>query len=477
MNRVITHPVPDNVILEKDYKVRVRAVGEEDFVELSTYRVKVDMHDVQNASMAYFDFEGEAEVEISGPWYIYQVDIRPLSLSIPYSCDTKILRFTINKPANLSIELNKDRRHNLHLFAGEIETKIPDKMSENTLVISGSLNRLNGFGSEVMKRLDEMPKGRTLYIEPGFYYLRETALRLPSDTKIYLAGGAVIAGAFICSHAENIHIYGRGVIYQPEFHRYSGINGIRLSFSRNICIEDVIFINPPHYTVYIGGSKEVVINNIKAFSCEGWSDGIDIMSSENIRIQGGFLRNSDDCIAIYGSRWEYRGDSKNIYVKGLTVWADVAHPLNIGTHGNHEKEGDIIEDISFEDIDILEHNEYQEGYLGCMTINPGDKNTVRNISYKNIRIEPFKHGKLLDVQVKYNPDYNPAPGRRIEYISFQDIYYNGREEVTSQIKGYSEEFYVKDVAIENLVINGQRVRSLEEANIEADDYAYDIRLL
>jgi len=236
MNRVITHPVPDNVILEKDYIVRVRAVGEEDFVELSTYRVKVDMHDVQNASMAYFDFEGEAEVEISGPWYIYQVDIRPLSLSIPYNCDTKILRFTIDKPANLSIELNKDRRHNLHLFAGEIETKIPDKMSENTLVISGSLNRLSGFGSEVMKRLDEMPKGRTLYIEPGFYYLRETVLRIPSDTKIYLAGGAVIAGAFICSHAENIHIYGRGVIYQPEFHRYSGINGIRLSFSRNLCM-------------------------------------------------------------------------------------------------------------------------------------------------------------------------------------------------------------------------------------------------
>lgn len=56
MNRVVSYKVHKEAVLQKDFKVKVRALGEENWTELSTYRVKVDMHDVQNASMAYFDF-------------------------------------------------------------------------------------------------------------------------------------------------------------------------------------------------------------------------------------------------------------------------------------------------------------------------------------------------------------------------------------------------------------------------------------
>ena len=476
MNRVVSYPIHKEAVLQKDYEVKARAMGEEDWTELSTYRVKVDMHDVQNASMVYFDFEGEVEIEISGPWYLYQVDIRPLSKEIRCSCDTKKVRFTLNKPANLSIEFNKDRNHNLHLFAGRIEEDIPDIKEDNTLIIHGSSDRLNSFGGEIVRKLSSMPKGRTLYIEPGIHYINEVTMRLPSDTKVYLAGGCIIIGAFLCSNVENIRIYGRGIIDQADFARFSGINGIRLSHARNIQIEDLIFINPPHYTVYIGGSRNILLRNMKAFSCEGWSDGIDIMSSQDILVQDGFLRNSDDCIAIYGRRWDYNGDSKHITIKGLTVWADVAHPLMIGTHGDYENDGNVIENIHFENIDILEHNEYQSGYLGCMAMNAGDKNTVRNICYENIRIEPFRHGKLFDIQVKCNPDYNPAPGKRIEHIMFRNIEYKGSGEVTSQINGYNEDFIVNDVSFHNIIINNDKVHTLQEANIEAGKYAYNIKI-
>lgn len=82
----------------------------------------------------------------------------------------------------------------------------------------------------------------------------------------------------------------------------------------------------------------------------------------------------------------------------------------------------MIEDILFENIDILEHHEYQAGYLGAMAINAGDKNVVRNVTYRNIRIEPFAHGKVLDFQVKWNKDYNPAPGRLISDIRLEQIH-------------------------------------------------------
>jgi alkanesulfonate monooxygenase SsuD/methylene tetrahydromethanopterin reductase-like flavin-dependent oxidoreductase (luciferase family) len=56
--------------------------------------------------------------------------------------------------------------------------------------------------------------------------------------------------------------------------------------------------------------------------------------SENVTLDGLFMRSSDDCIAIYTHRWDYYGYTRNITVKNSTLWADVAHPINVGIHGN-----------------------------------------------------------------------------------------------------------------------------------------------
>lgn len=39
-------------------------------------------------------------------------------------------------------------------------------------------------------------------------------------------------------------------------------------------------------------------------------------------------------MAIYAHRWDYYGDTRDIAVKNSTLWADVARPINVGTHGN-----------------------------------------------------------------------------------------------------------------------------------------------
>jgi len=144
-----------------------------------------------------------------------------------------------------------------------------------------------------------------------------------------------------------------------------------------------------------------------------------------------------------------------VLVENSTLWADVAHPTIIGTHGDHQHDGDIIERITFSNIDILEHHEHQPGYLGCLSINPGDKNTVRDVLYEDIRVEHIEHGKLIDVQVKYNPDYNPAPGRRIERITFRNVRCDCMPPVESVIAGYDAEHDVLDIRMENVLVCGQ----------------------
>ncbi len=476
MNKVITYPIPEGAVLQNDFHVKVRAVGTEEWQDIGCYQVKVDMREVRKASMAYFDFTGEVEVEITRfGWYsIYQVDVRPKSLQTDVSFDAKTVRIKLNRPVKLSIEINKDRYHNLHLFTREILTP-PNPDNENTLYLPGDLQRVSIHRTEeLIYQAEKMPAGRMIYFGAGIHYLEECTMHIPSDTTVYLAGGAVIVGTFIVSHAENIRIYGRGCLYLARFERFSGLNGIRMSHARHIGIQGIHLINPPHYSVYIGGCEDILVEDITSFSCEGWSDGIDMMSSRDITVKDCFLRTSDDCIAIYGRRWDYNGDSRNILVTNCSLWADVAHPTMIGTHGDYEHEGNLIEKIHFDNLDILEHNEHQMGYLGCLTINAGDKNTVRNISYENIRIEHIEHGKLLDIQVKFNPDYNPAPGKRIEGVSLKKIFYMGSGEETSQIRGYDGEHKVLDIVIEDLYIRGKKVESLEEANIEVGPFAEEI---
>lgn len=477
-NRLVVYPVPEGAVMQEDYLVRVRPLGTQTWQSLPCYRVKIDMHDVREASMAYFDFEGAVEVEITFPKFytVYKTEIRPLSLGIQPLIEPRRVSFILKQAVNLAVEINKDRFHNLHLFAGRLE-KVPDGNGENVLMLEGNLEKACFLGDDINRKLEAMPEGRLLWIKPGLYYIGDFLWHIPSHTRVYLEGGVVIRGCLVCEHAEDIHIFGRGIFYQAHLDRFSGANGIRISHCSNISLAGLIFINPPHYTVSLGQSKDIRIRNIKTFSCEGWSDGIDMMSCEDVMIEGGFLRTSDDCIAIYGSRWDNRGGSRRVTVRGTVLWADVAHPLMIGTHGNHEGEGDVIEDILFEDIDILEHHEFQPDYLGAMAINAGDKNIVRNVTYKNIRIEPFEHGKVLDIQVKWNRDYNPAPGRQIQGVRFEGLHVmTGDGEEPSVICGLDEGHPVEDVVIAGYFRDGKKVENLREGNIAVGSFTRNICL-
>lgn len=462
------YPAPSEAVLQNDFMLKVRKAGaDEDWVEVPIYQVKVDMHDVREASMAYFDFSGQVEVEITFPRYycVYCVDIRPLSQKIHPQFEDKRITFVLDHPANLSIEVNRDRFHNLHLFAGSME-EIPSKEGKDVYLCKGDLQRPGFLGDSMNAQIEALPEGRMVYIEAGIHYIGEFLWHIPSHTKVYLEGGAILKGALVIDHAEDIQICGRGMLYLAKYERFSSTNGLRISHSNQITVENLMFVNPPHYTVCLGGSQNVFLKNLKSFSCEGWSDGIDLMSCQNVVVDGGFLRTSDDCVAIYGSRWDYRGDSRNIQVRNLTVWADVAHPLMIGTHGAYDADGDVIEQIEFDNIDILEHREPQSRYLGTMAINVGDKNVVREVSYKNIRIESIEHGKILDFQVIQNPDYNPAPGKGIEHVMLDHIeVMTGQDEVPSVIDGYDNHALVRDVIISDYRRDGKKAESVEEMNL------------
>ncbi|MNP54548.1 hypothetical protein D3C76_1491130 [compost metagenome] len=130
--------------------------------------------------------------------------------------------------------------------------------------------------------------------------------------------------------------------------------------------------------------------------------------------------------------------------------------------------------MNYENIDILEHHELQPNYMGAMAINAGDNNMIRDIMYKNIRVEDFELGRLIDIRVMCNPDYNPAPGRGIEKITFEDIRYYGSSPNSSQIFGFDADRLVSNIRFIRLYVNNRLILQPEIGVLELNEYAKEV---
>ena len=401
-----------------DFSVKVRKPGGA-WKDLFEFNVKVDQvvgtgHSVQNASMTSFDFSGTVEVSVtSNKGVINKARIRPLSYGIQPQINGNTLTFTLTNPANLTVEINDDIFHNLHLFANPIEKDIPNPKDPNVI-----------------------------YFGPGIHEIPNQILKVPSNKILYLAGGAVLKGQILIENVQNVKVCGRGIVDQ-EIRQ-----GIRVAFSKNVTVQDIFASQ-----CFTGGSDGVKIKNVKTISFFGWGDGMNIMAANNVLFDGVFIRSSDDCTTVYGTRKEFKGGAKNITMQNSTLWADVGHPILIGTHGNSEKP-DVLENLNYQNIDILDHKEKQQDYQGCMSINVGDNNLAKNVLFENIRVEDFREGQLLNLRVFYNAKYCTAPGLGIENVVFRNIDYNGLNANTSIIAGYNEQRKIKNISFENLKING-----------------------
>ncbi|MDO3411925.1 glycosyl hydrolase family 28 protein [Saccharibacillus sp. CPCC 101409] len=484
VSTLAVYPIPEGLEESPDYTVRVREPGAE-WQQLFVYRAAVDMHDVRYASMVTFSCGGPVELEIEHRLgAVTDTVVRPLSAGL--RCDDQedevALRLKLDGPRLLSLEVNGERFRNLHIFANPAEENAPEPDGDGVLTLRPGLHR----GADIRQRLDngsrtdaDTGKARTaeqrriVRFEPGVHLLEDDRLYLPSHTSVYLAGGAVLCGGLVCDKVRGVEIRGRGVLDLSSFAKNTYYRGVDVRYSSDIVIEGIAMIDPPHYSVLLGQSERIRISNLKTFSSRGWCDGIDMMACRDVTIEGGFLRTSDDCIAVYASRGEFCGDARDISVRGTILWADVAHPINIGTHGDHAGAGTVIERLHFGKLDILEHHEPQPDYWGCMAINAGDHNIVRDVVFEDIRVETFELGEPFNIRVLKNEKYNPAPGRRIERVLFRNIRFDAACPNPSHISGYDEDRMVEDVAFENVTL-GDEVLTSEARHLLIGEYTREI---
>lgn len=419
--------LPPPVQKEK-YVVKYRQAGSgQAWQSLDVQTAEVDFHNKRKSYFTRLDMASPVEVMVRSKDAVQKVNIRPTSRGMSFTQKGDSISFTLDKPAYLSVEFNDDRFGNLQLFADGVTESVSE-------------------GNNVIR------------FAPGYYenYRGQKMMDVQSNTTVLLEEGAVLAFSLRMNHAENVRIIGRGQIKGVDE------SAILIEYSKNVLIDGISVVNQTHYGVYGGESSGITIRNFKNFSSVMWSDGIDLMSCSDVLIDNVFMRNSDDCIALYGHRWNFWGDSRNVTVQNSILWADKAHPINIASHGNFESgDGEFLEDYTFKNLDILEHHEQAPIYQGCLAVTCGDNVTVRRLLFEDIRIENVEQGKLFYFAVQVNPDFNTVPGKAIEDVTIRNVSYTpeypSRNSVgKSVIKGYDNSRRVKNFTIENVSVNGKK---------------------
>ena len=430
LHQVFTYPAPEGAPLKHDYDVYIQPRGGSEWVKIDTYMAKVNApigdnrHRVSEISYAMFDFTGDVFVRVvTRNKKFHSARIRPDYRGVIANIQNdSTVQFLLFQPENVSVEFDGSITDNLLLFTSK--PPVSREEAERTAKAQGRSFR---------------------YYAPG-YYPSPDSIGIESNTTVYLAGGAYFAGTFSIDNAHDVSILGRGIA-RPA----AGYEGCRVRRSQRVLIDGLVLNTCP-----IGGSDGVTLHDVRSISHPSWGDGLNVFASSNVLYDRVFCRNSDDCTTAYATRKGFTGDARNIRMRNSTLWADVAHPIMIGIHGNPQSPDSIV-GLVYENIDILCQSEPQVDYQGCLAINCGDDNAIRDVLFDNIRIEQLHQGSILQIKIVYNQKYCTAPGRSVENVTLRNIRYNGAQPYMSVIAGYNEQRRVSGITFEGLKINGQTI--------------------
>ncbi|KAJ5679909.1 hypothetical protein N7462_008153 [Penicillium macrosclerotiorum] len=439
------YPIPVGLQSNENYSIKVRSRG--DSLDQPWYQVPVYPVEVSNAStnsdtfnhyyvgMASFDFNGPIQIRVTynqGP--VHSAVIRPISRGILSQLYENTVNFSFDRAQDVMLELNGNKWQVLHIITNEIDDNPPDQTAENVWYFESGLNQ--GAAAQ--------------YATDG------VNLMVPSDTTVYLAGGSFINYRLNFTDVCNSCVRGHGFILGPEggfVYRELG-GAIHMSRASNIRVEGITSLGAKGFSLSAGECNNVHVNRYRSFTSAGNGDGIDFFCSSDILIENCFLRNSDDNIALYSHRWDWYGDSRNITIQNCVLLPDIAHAINMGTHGNPDNP-ETTSNIKVRNIDILDHEENQIWYQGCLAVTAADSNTFHNIDFEDIRVERITRGQLLNVRVMHNIMWSRAPGKLIHNITFKNVSLNTKDSKVvnpSMVMGYDETRKIDGITFDNLRI-------------------------
>ena len=461
-NDVVVYQAPAGEVLNSKFKVSVNGIN------VPVYNARISPEDIQGrfqaafpevsdtffdiAGFAYFDMKkGPVKVTVSVEDPIYTAKLLPTSFGIMPAIKGNTVSFEVDKPQHITVEVNGDHIRSLHLFVNPEETDIPDPNDPDVI-----------------------------YFGPGIHEISSISVSGENKT-VYIAGGAVVRG--VLSEAEkaggrrpasfvlrgkNITFRGRGIFDQGLVPRPQGRQSMSVVVD-GFKLEGVVLCNSSIWTVSLNDCNNVHIDNLKLFGHRANSDGIDICSSFDVLVENCFVRTWDDLIVVKTGR-NAKQDAGRIHVRKCVLFNMCAHALSIGAEITRS-----VEDVLFEDCDVIGDT----GREWTLRIYQTDKGLVKNVRFENIRIE--ESVKFASLWINTDVWTTDSIRGHIEDVVFKNITVNNAGyplHKEMEFLGYDADHAIKNVLIDNVVINGRKVVAKDSIThpraIVMNKYVYNV---
>ncbi len=419
------------------------------------------------ASMAIFDINDRVDVAVTSPEPIKDVVILPTSYGIEYSVEGDKVLFSIEKPMNLTVEINGEWQESLHICAKPFETDIPSPNDPNVIYFAPGVHDVT---------MVEVGDNQTVYIAGGAY-LRCTMDA--EDVEVQLGQRVMVPPTFLIK-GENVKFRGRGIIDGGAIPRSRRRYILLVQDSKDVLIEGVTFADASRWTLPIKNSQNVHVDNINITGWRGNADGVDISNSSDVLVENSFLRTFDDLVVV--KTYEGAGESKNIHVRNCVLWNEYAHALSIGAEVRSN-----VSNVLFEDCDVI----HDKGRETALRVYHCDSAVISDVVFRNIRIEEAR--RLISLWIG-RTRWTKTPERgHIKGVTFKDITatsapidptltgfqdatdwkpYIIKDHASIEIVGYDEGHIVEDVVFDNVLLDGAKV---EAKNVMQNEFARNIQ--
>lgn len=457
--KVKIYPAPDGIELSQAYVVEVEGK------QVPVYKTKIppskpiprlnhSRSEFGFASFASFDMSEKVEIKVTYPEAVSEVKVLPTSFGIKPVIQGNSVMFAIDKPGNLTIEINGDWHESLHIFANPFEENIPDLDDPNVVYFGPGIHEVTGV---------VVGDSTTVYIAGGAYLRCGSD---PDEKEVELRGRKRNPPSFFLE-GTHITVRGRGIIDQSAIPRANRRYTIFAQNSNDIKIEGVTICDPSHWTIPIQGSDNIHVDNIKILGWRGNSDGVDISNSRDALVENCFMRTLDDAVVI--KSFEGRGEVKNIHTRKCVVWNELAHSLSIGAEVREN-----ISHVLFEDCDVI----HDVGRETALRVYHCDDAVISDVTFQNIRIEEARRliscwiGKTRWTKTQERGNIRNVTFRDIVAISapidtsltgFQDGSdwkpYIIRNHASMELVGYDEDHSIEGVFFDNVLLDGKQVNA------------------
>lgn len=404
------------------------------------YRVFADGKELKVISDVEYDYvyiytDDIVSVKVEIADDIKDIALRPTRRAKKFTIENGSVNFLMSRADYYCLEVNGDLKRPLLLFCEEkIEKQIYD-------------------GQNV------------IYFKPHTYY-KTGIITLESNTVVFLDEGAVIEGKIHAEGAKNIRILGNGTIMSqsPE---YGSSPNIDLRKCEKIEVNGITIVGCNNWNFRMWRSKGILVENLKILAHKVYSDGLDIVSCEDVVVRHIFVKNEDDCVCIKSSGTEksnYEGqDVRNVLVEDCVLWSGPrGNSLEIG----YETNNSTIENLLFRNVDVI-HRQTQESkfHRSIISIHNAGNAVVRNITYENIYAEETDENFIMLAHMN-QPSWGISGGV-IENIRLRNVTLAGGElrPTTLRSAPYNAKkpCVLKNITFENLKIHGKEIKSLEDA--------------